>query len=109
MVCGLLRHRNTPRLNPAMALSDALAMCHILDAPQLDVPPPYRPAQHKNQRPACSAQLATLVGCSMGASCIWSYLELFGDARVSKAVFVDQVPLQVRTWPCMPAAAQLDC
>jgi len=69
----------------------------------------HQPVQHTNQSPACSAQLATLVGCSMGASCIWSYLELFGDARVSKAVFVDQVPLQVRTWPCMPAAAQLDC
>ena len=41
------------------------------------------------------AQLATVVGCSMGASVIWSHLELFGDARISKAVFVDQVPLQV--------------
>lgn len=44
------------------------------------------------------AQLVTLVGTSMGASIIWSYVELFGDARVSKAVFVDQAPLQV----CVP-------
>jgi hypothetical protein len=30
----------------------------------------------------------------MGAAVIWSYLELFGDARIAKAVFVDQAPLQ---------------
>lgn len=41
-------------------------------------------------------QLATLVGCSMGASVIWAHMELFGDARIGKCVFVDQVPLQVR-------------
>ncbi len=32
----------------------------------------------------------------MGASIIWAHFELFGDARISKAVFVDQAPLQVR-------------
>ena len=32
----------------------------------------------------------------MGAAVIWSHLELYGDVRVSKAVFVDQAPLQVR-------------
>ena len=36
------------------------------------------------------------MGTSMGAAVIWSYLELFGDARIAKAVFVDQAPLQVR-------------
>jgi pimeloyl-ACP methyl ester carboxylesterase len=41
-------------------------------------------------------QLATLVGCSMGAAVIWAHLELFGDARIGKCVFVDQAPLQVR-------------
>ncbi len=41
------------------------------------------------------AQVVTVVGTSMGAAVIWSYLELFGDARIAKAVFVDQAPLQV--------------
>lgn len=43
---------------------------------------------------ALDLQLATVVGCSMGASVIWAHFELFGDSRISKAVFVDQVPLQ---------------
>ncbi|DBB18923.1 TPA: hypothetical protein ACH3X3_000501 [Trebouxia sp. C0006] len=30
----------------------------------------------------------------MGASTIWSYLELFGEDRIARAVFVDQAPLQ---------------
>ena len=38
----------------------------------------------------------TLVGTSMGCAIIWSYLELFGDAKVKAAVFVDQAPLQNR-------------
>ena len=38
----------------------------------------------------------TLVGTSMGAAVIWSYLELFSDARIARACFVDQAPLQVR-------------
>ena len=33
----------------------------------------------------------------MGASTIWSYIELFGHLRLAKAVFVDQAPLQVKT------------
>ena len=40
----------------------------------------------------------TVVGTSMGAAVIWSYLELFGDARIAKAVFVDQAPLQARAF-----------
>ena len=36
----------------------------------------------------------TLLGWSMGAAVIWSYLELFGEYRVSKMVSVDQAPLQ---------------
>lgn len=37
---------------------------------------------------------ATLVGCSMGAAVIWSYLELFGPRRVARIVLVDQSPRQ---------------
>lgn len=40
-------------------------------------------------------QDVTVVGSSMGASTIWSYIELFGNHRLAKAVFVDQAPLQV--------------
>ena len=36
----------------------------------------------------------TVVGSSMGAAVIWSYFELFGKNRISKAAFVDQAPLQ---------------
>jgi len=32
----------------------------------------------------------TLIGHSMGASVIWSYLEQFGDANIDRMVFVDQ-------------------
>ena len=46
-------------------------------------------------------QLATLVGCSMGAAVIWAHLELFGDARIGKCVFVDQAPLQVRKFAAL--------
>ncbi|KAJ1480155.1 Alpha/Beta hydrolase protein [Baffinella frigidus] len=41
-------------------------------------------------------QNVTLVGASMGVAVILSYLELFGFARVSKLIFVDQAPLQNR-------------
>jgi pimeloyl-ACP methyl ester carboxylesterase len=40
-------------------------------------------------------QDVTVVGTSMGAAVIWSYVELFGVERLGKAVFVDQAPLQV--------------
>ena len=40
-------------------------------------------------------QDVTVVGTSMGASIIWSYIELFGEQRLAKAIFVDQAPLQV--------------
>lgn len=56
-------------------------------------------AEYARQRPVIMPlllQLATLVGCSMGAAVIWAHLELFGDARIGKCVFVDQAPLQVR-------------
>ncbi|BDA49392.1 AB hydrolase superfamily protein YdjP [Coccomyxa sp. Obi] len=36
----------------------------------------------------------TVVGSSMGAAVIWSYIELFGHQHLAKAVFVDQAPLQ---------------
>lgn len=36
----------------------------------------------------------TAVGASMGAAILWSYFELFGNDRISQAVFVDQAPLQ---------------
>ena len=37
----------------------------------------------------------TLVGHSMGCSVIWAYLELFGSARASRLVFVDQSPTMI--------------
>ncbi len=36
----------------------------------------------------------TAIGWSMGAAVLWSYLELFGNDRISKLVCVDQAPLQ---------------
>ena len=36
----------------------------------------------------------TVLGWSMGAAILWSYLELFGKHRVGKLVCVDQAPLQ---------------
>ncbi|MEG1432184.1 alpha/beta fold hydrolase [Eubacterium sp.] len=36
----------------------------------------------------------TVLGWSMGAAILWSYLELFGKYRVGKLVCVDQAPLQ---------------
>lgn len=39
-------------------------------------------------------QDVTAVGWSMGASVLWSYLELFGSHRISKLVCVDQSPAQ---------------
>lgn len=41
---------------------------------------------------------ADLLGWSMGASVTWSYLELFGSARVRSLVIVDQ-PAAVIAWP----------
>ena len=44
---------------------------------------------------------AVLVGGSMGASTIWSYLKAFGTDRVRAAVSVDQTPMMLNTddWP----------
>lgn len=36
----------------------------------------------------------TAIGWSMGASVLWSYLELFADDRIRKLVYVDQSPSQ---------------
>ncbi len=40
----------------------------------------------------------TLVGHSMGCAVIWSYLEQFGDSRISRLVLIDQAPA-VTAWP----------
>ncbi len=44
-----------------------------------------------------------MVGSSMGASVIWSYVELFGHQHLGKLVFVDQSPLQARGALVQPA------
>jgi non-heme chloroperoxidase len=43
----------------------------------------------------------TLVGQSMGGNTVWSYLGLFGTARVSSVVIVDQTPKMLNSddWP----------
>ena len=40
-----------------------------------------------------------MVGSSMGAAVIWAYIELFGEERLARAVFVDQV--QAVTLACV--------
>jgi pimeloyl-ACP methyl ester carboxylesterase len=42
-----------------------------------------------------------VVGGSMGASSIWAYIDLFGDARLRGIVSVDQTPKMINTddWP----------
>jgi pimeloyl-ACP methyl ester carboxylesterase len=40
----------------------------------------------------------TLIGHSMGCAVIWSYLEQYGDSRVSRLVLIDQAPV-VTAWP----------
>lgn len=42
-----------------------------------------------------SLEQAVLVGSSMGASAIWAYLDLFGDARVRGVVDIDQTPRMI--------------
>ncbi|MEJ7650725.1 MAG: alpha/beta hydrolase [Nakamurella sp.] len=44
---------------------------------------------------------AVLVGGSMGASCLWSYLDLFGSRRVRGVVTIDQTPKMINDddWP----------
>lgn len=44
---------------------------------------------------------AVLVGASMGASTIWSFLDQFGGSRVAAVVSVDQTPKMLNTadWP----------
>ena len=52
-----------------------------------------------------AVQEVTVVGSSMGASVIWSYIELYGHTHLGKLVFVDQTPLQVLIVPATPAYA----
>jgi non-heme chloroperoxidase len=40
----------------------------------------------------------TLVGHSMGCAVIWSYLEQYGDSRISRLALIDQAPV-VTAWP----------
>ncbi len=39
-----------------------------------------------------------VVGCSLGAAVVWTYCELYGSSDWSKLVFVDQAPLQNRSF-----------
>lgn len=43
---------------------------------------------------ALSLDRPTVVGTSLGCAVIWSFVELFGDAALGGAVFVDQAPSQ---------------
>ena len=52
--------------------------------------------QASNEAALERLQDATVVGSSMGASIVWSYIELYGHQHLGKLVFVDQTPLQVR-------------
>ena len=66
---------------------------------------PPAEARHQsgdNLRHSALLQDATVVGSSMGASVLWSYIELYGHQHLGKLVFVDQTPLQVRLlWLCL--------
>jgi non-heme chloroperoxidase len=42
---------------------------------------------------ALNLRRVSLLGHSMGAAVIWSYIELFGDAELSKLVLIDQSPV----------------
>ena len=42
---------------------------------------------------ALNLKRASLLGHSMGAAVIWSYIELFGDAELSKLILIDQPPM----------------
>ncbi len=50
---------------------------------------------------ALSVDEAILVGGSMGASCLWAYLDLFGTDRVRGVVGIDQTPKMINDddWP----------
>lgn len=49
-----------------------------------------------------------LLGWSMGASVIWSYLDIFGPRRLEKLVFVDQ-PSMLTIWPHMSPLEVAQC
>jgi pimeloyl-ACP methyl ester carboxylesterase len=42
---------------------------------------------------ALNLRRISLLGHSMGAAVIWSYIELFGDAELSKLILIDQPPM----------------
>jgi non-heme chloroperoxidase len=42
---------------------------------------------------ALNLERVSLLGHSMGAAVIWSYIELFGDAELSKLILIDQSPV----------------
>ena len=48
----------------------------------------------KNLLDYLDAKNVTVLGWSMGASILWSYIELFGNYRINGLVCVDQAPLQ---------------
>ena len=48
----------------------------------------------KNLLDELDLQEVTVLGSSMGASILWSYLQLFGNYRVAKLICVDQSPCQ---------------
>lgn len=48
----------------------------------------------KNLLDELNVEGVTVLGWSMGAAVLWSYIELFGNHRIAKLVCVDQAPLQ---------------
>ena len=52
----------------------------------------------------------SLVGWSMGCSVIWNYIDLFGEGRINKLVFIDEIPFVLGTSSTMTdwSDAELD-
>ncbi|MGN8791533.1 alpha/beta fold hydrolase [Acidaminococcus fermentans] len=48
----------------------------------------------KNLLDALDLKDVTVLGWSMGASILWSYIELFGNYRIGSLICVDQSPAQ---------------
>ena len=44
--------------------------------------------------PSLAAVKPSVLGSSLGCAIIWSYIELFGESRLNKLIFVDQAPSQ---------------
>jgi pimeloyl-ACP methyl ester carboxylesterase len=51
---------------------------------------------------------AHLLGWSMGASVIWSFIDHFGTSSICKLILVDQ-PAMLTAWPSMPPGEIADC